>query len=75
MNTLAKIHHQHISRAKPFVAQMLGIGCSYHASIAAAHRGLAKLRRQYRDARNSLPYPKQEIAEVVNFGTMEIEYR
>lgn len=50
--------------AKPWEAAMYGIGYSRHTSEAAARRALAKFRRDYREARHSMPYPVQ----VISFG-------
>lgn len=46
---------------KPYEARMYGIGYSFNATESAAKRALAKFRRQYREARHSLPYPQQTI--------------
>lgn len=44
-----------------YVARMYGIGASEHKTLEAAKRGLAKLRKAYRESRASMPYPRQTI--------------
>ena len=46
---------------KRYEARMYGIGYSAHATESAAKRALARFRREYREARHSLPYPQQTI--------------
>jgi len=46
---------------KTYEARMYGVGYSQHSTFEAAKRGLARMRRKYRDARHSLPYPRQTI--------------
>lgn len=47
--------------SKRYEARMYGIGYSTHSTEAAARRALAKFRREYREARHPLPYPRQTI--------------
>jgi hypothetical protein len=46
---------------KKYEARMFGIGYSKHTTEAAAKRALAKFRRDYRNMRASMPYPRQSI--------------